>query len=61
MSQPIVLLDTPQNRRFESKPRNDVLLKIRLDKLELTLSQSLNQDRLESILDKVLGYDHTTQ
>ncbi|MFU2206705.1 hypothetical protein [Streptococcus pluranimalium] len=51
MLQPIVPLGTPQTRWFQPKPRDDVLLKIRLDKLELTLFQSLNQDRLEAILD----------
>lgn len=61
ISQPIVPLDTPQTRRFESNSRNDVLLKIRPDKLELTLFQCLNQDWLEAILDKVLGYDNPTQ
>lgn len=61
ISQPIVPLDTLQTRRFESNSRNDVLLKIRPDKLELTLFQCLNQDWLEAILNKVLGYDNPTQ
>lgn len=37
MSQPIVLLEVPQSRRFEKKNRNDILLNVRLGKLELSL------------------------
>lgn len=61
MSQPIVPLTVPQSRRFEKKSRNDILMKIRLGKMELTFFQSLNQETLETILDKVLHYDHSTQ
>lgn len=61
MSQPIVPLTVPQSRRFEKKSRNDILMKIRLGKMELTFLQSLNQETLETILDKVLHYDHSTQ
>ena len=32
MSQPIVPLTVPQSRRFEKKSRNDILMKIRLEK-----------------------------
>ena len=61
MSQPIVPLTVPQSRRFEKKSRNEILMKIRLGKMELTFFQSLNQETLETILDKVLHYDHSTQ
>lgn len=61
MSQPIVPSTVPQSRRFEKKSRNDILMKIRLGKMEFTFFQSLNQETLETILDKVLHYDHSTQ
>lgn len=61
MSQPIVPLTVPQSRRIEKKSRNDILMKIRLGKMEFTFFQSLNQETLETILDKVLHYDHSTQ
>ena len=34
---------------------------IRLEKVELTFFHSINQEVLETILDKVLFYDHPTQ
>lgn len=58
MSQPFVPLTVPQSRRFEKKDRNDILLKIRVGKLELSFFQAINQDLLETVLDKVLSYDH---
>ncbi|CRV24485.1 UNVERIFIED_CONTAM: hypothetical protein KB570_10170 [Streptococcus canis] len=61
MSQPIVLLEVPQSRRFEKKNRNDILLNVRLGKLELSLCQALTQDLLESILDKVLNDDYSAK
>lgn len=61
MLHPIVPLEVPQSRRFEKKNRNDILLKVRLGKLELSLFQALNQDLLESILDKVLNDDHSAK
>lgn len=61
MSHPIVPLEVPQSRRFEKKNRNDILLKVRLGKLELNLFQALNQDLLESILDKALNDDHSAK
>ena len=61
MSQPIVPLTLPQSRRFEKKIRNEILMKIRLEKVELTFFHSINQEVLETILDKVLHYDHSTQ
>ncbi|HEM3696841.1 TPA: hypothetical protein U1D18_002153 [Streptococcus suis] len=61
MSHPIVPLAVPQSHRFEKKVRNDILMKIRLEKVEVTLFQSINHEVMETILDKVLGYDHPTQ
>ncbi|HFI0240471.1 TPA: hypothetical protein ACGO7X_002281 [Streptococcus suis] len=61
MSQPIVPLTVPKSRRFEKKGRNDILMKIRLGKVEVTFFHSINQEILETILDKVLHYDHPTQ
>ncbi|HFR3654514.1 TPA: hypothetical protein ACHVEU_001474 [Streptococcus suis] len=54
MSQPVVLLTVPQARRFEKKSRNDILMKIRLGKTEVTFLQSINPEIMETILDKVL-------
>ncbi|VPZ83710.1 IS66 family element [Streptococcus pneumoniae] len=45
MPQPIVPVEIPQSRRFDSKKRNDILLKIRIGKLEVSffsISQSRN-------------------
>ncbi|HFI0159703.1 TPA: hypothetical protein ACGO8C_000573 [Streptococcus suis] len=61
MSQPIVPLTVPQSRHFEKKGRNDILMKIRLGKVEVTFFQSINREVMEIILDKVLHYDHPTQ
>ena len=61
MSQPIVPLTIPQSRRVEKKGRNDILMKIRLGKVEVTFFQSINHEVVETILDKVLHYYHTTQ
>ncbi|HFU4026129.1 TPA: hypothetical protein ACGO0F_001864 [Streptococcus suis] len=61
MSQPIVPLTVPQSRRVEKRGRNDILMKIRLGKVEVTFFHSINQEILETILDKVLHYDHPTQ
>lgn len=61
MSQPIVPLTVPQSRHFEKKGRNDILMKIRLEKVEVTFFHSINHEVVETILDKVLHYDHTTQ
>ncbi|HGA1494457.1 TPA: hypothetical protein ACIRLG_001665 [Streptococcus suis] len=61
MSQPIVPLTIPQSRCFEKKSRNDILMKIRLGKTEVTFFQSINPEVMEMILDKVLHYDHQTQ
>ncbi len=61
MSQPIVPLTVQKSRRSEKKNRNEILIKIRLEKVELTFFHSINQEILETILDKVLFYDHPTQ
>nr|BAM94521.1 putative transposase remnant, IS66 family [Streptococcus suis] len=54
-------MTVPQSRRFEKKGRNDILMKIRLGKVEVTFFHSINQETLETILDKILFYDHPTQ
>ncbi|HFU4466788.1 TPA: hypothetical protein ACGO92_001941 [Streptococcus suis] len=61
MSQPIVPLTVPKSRHFEKKSRNEILMKISLEKVELTFFHTINQEVLETILDKVLFYDHSTQ
>ncbi|MER0123883.1 hypothetical protein ABPH35_09530 [Streptococcus sp. ZJ93] len=61
MTQPIVPLKVPQSRRFDKKNKNEMVLKMRIGKLEQSLSQSLHQETLKTILDKVLLYDHSTQ
>ncbi|HEM2750279.1 TPA: hypothetical protein U1346_002196 [Streptococcus suis] len=61
MSQLIVPLTIPQSRRFKKKSRNDILMKNRLGKTEVTFFQSINPEVMETILDKVLFYDNPTQ
>ncbi|MGT2831906.1 hypothetical protein [Streptococcus halotolerans] len=61
MTQPIVPLETPQTRRFEKKKKNEIMLKMRIGKVELSLFQSLHQETLETILDKVLLYVDSSQ
>ncbi|MGV3312396.1 hypothetical protein ACEE16_10900 [Streptococcus suis] len=61
MSQPVVPLNVPQSYRFEKKSRKDILMKIRLGKTEVTPFQAINPEVMETILDKVLHYDHLTQ
>ncbi|CIS63069.1 TPA: hypothetical protein VQQ54_000684 [Streptococcus pneumoniae] len=60
MPQPIVPVEIPQSRPFDSKKRNDILLKIRIDKLEVSFFQSLNLEMVEQLLDKVLLYDNSS-
>lgn len=60
MSQPIVPVEVPQSRRFDSKKRNDLLLTVRISKLELSFSQSLNLEMIEKLLDKVLLYGNSS-
>ncbi|WP_172924615.1 hypothetical protein [Streptococcus sp. 3167] len=52
MPQPIVPVD--------SKKRNDILLKVRIGKLEVSFFQSLNLEMIEELLDKVLLYDNSS-
>ena len=61
MSQPIVPLTVTKLRRFEKKSRNEILMKIRLEKVELIFFHSISQEVLETILVKVLFYDHPDQ
>ncbi|HEL2065236.1 hypothetical protein [Streptococcus suis] len=61
MSQLVVLLTIPKSHRFEKKSRNDILMKIRIGKSEVTFFQSINPEVMETILDKVLYYDYPTQ
>ncbi|HFI0646097.1 TPA: hypothetical protein ACGO4K_001932 [Streptococcus suis] len=61
MSQPIVPLTVPKSRRFEKKSRNDILMKIRFGKTEVAFFHSINPEVMETILDRVLLYDHPTQ
>ena len=60
MSQPIVPVEVPQSRRSDSKKRNDLLLKIRIGKLELNFFQALNQEMIENLLDKMLLYNDSS-
>lgn len=60
MPQPIVPVEIPQSRPFDSKKRNDILLKIRIGKLEVSFFQSLNLEMIEQLLDKVLLYDNSS-
>ena len=60
MSQPIVPVEVPQSRPFDSKKRNDLLLTVRINKLELSFFQSLNLEMIEKLLDKVLLYDNSS-
>ena len=61
MSQPIVPLTLPKSRRFEKKSRNEILMKKRHEKVELTVLHSNNQEGLETDRDKVLFYDNPAQ
>ncbi|CTN99123.1 Tranposase (orf2) [Streptococcus pneumoniae] len=60
MPQPIVPVEIPQSRPFDSKKRNDILLKIRIGKLEVSFFQSLNLEMVEQLLDKVLLYNNSS-
>ena len=46
MSQLIVPLTLPKSRHSEKKSRNEILMKIRLEKVELTFFHSINQEVL---------------
>ncbi|NQL65234.1 hypothetical protein HO447_00995 [Streptococcus suis] len=49
MLHPIVPLTVPKSRRFEKKSRNDILMKIRFGKTEVTFFQSMNPEVMETI------------
>ncbi|VJO53801.1 IS66 family Orf1 [Streptococcus pneumoniae] len=52
MPQPIVPVEIPQSRPFDSK--------IRIGKLEVSFFQSLNLEMIEQLLDRVLLYDNSS-
>lgn len=60
MPQPTVPVEIPQSRPFDSKKRNDILLKIRIGKLEVSFFQFLSLEMIEHLLDKVLLYDNSS-
>lgn len=60
MSQPIVPLEPSQPHRFKKRDSNELLMKVRIGKLELSFFQALNPKMVESIIDKVLLYDNST-
>lgn len=60
MSQPIVPLKPSQPHRFKKRDSNELLMKVRIGKLELSFFQALNPKMVESIIDKVLLYDNST-
>ena len=61
MPQSIVPLEISQSCRFEKKTQNDLLLKIRLGKVEVSFFRALTSEQLESLLEKILAYDYKTQ
>ncbi|MBF0819890.1 hypothetical protein IR124_10690, partial [Streptococcus acidominimus] len=46
MPHPIVPLTVPKSRRFNKKSRNEILMKIRLEKVEFIFFHSINQEVL---------------
>lgn len=52
--QPIVALDYPQKAKKTRPPRNNLLLSLKKNNLELNLYSSLDPDILNKILSKVL-------
>ncbi|HFI0026737.1 TPA: hypothetical protein ACGOVU_002073 [Streptococcus suis] len=61
MSHPIVPLDIPQSHCFGKRRRNDILMKNRLGKMEVTFFRSIKQEVLETILNNLLFYGHLSQ
>ena len=53
--QPIVALDYPQKAKKTRPPRNNLLLSLKKNNLELNLYSSLDPDILNKILSKVLS------
>ena len=60
MSRPIVPIELPQARPCNKKNRKDLLLKVRICKLELNFFQALNQEMIENLLDKMLLYNDSS-
>ncbi|WP_258236182.1 hypothetical protein, partial [Streptococcus pneumoniae] len=76
MPQPIVPVEIPQSRRFDSKKRNDILLKIRIGNLKFTFfrsdflrnkiwySSSMNDEASKQLTDarfkRLVGVQRTT-
>ncbi|MER0123240.1 hypothetical protein ABPH35_02005 [Streptococcus sp. ZJ93] len=54
MTQSIVPLKTSPSHRLDKKNKNELVLKLRIGQLELSLFQAPHQETLETILDKVL-------
>ncbi|MGN1272848.1 MAG: hypothetical protein ACI4T3_06940 [Lactobacillus sp.] len=52
---PIVALDHPQKPRKARPPRNNLMLSLKKDDLELNLYSSLDNDIVNRILSKVLS------
>ena len=53
--QPIVTLDHPQKSKKTRPPRNNLMLSLKKNNLELNLYSSLDPDILNKILSKVLS------
>ena len=53
--QPIVAPDYPQKRKKTRPPRNNLMLSLKKNNLELNLYSSLDPDILNKILSKVLS------
>ena len=60
MSRPIVPIELPQARPCNKKNKKELLLKVRIGKLELNFFQALNQEMIENLLDKMLLYDDSS-
>ena len=54
--QPIVALDHPQKPKKTRPPRNNLMLSLKKNNLELNLYSSLDPDILNKILSKVLSW-----
>nr|WP_232524182.1 hypothetical protein [Streptococcus equinus] len=59
MLQPIVFFGLSQSYRFKKRDSKELLMKVRIGKIELSFFQVLNSKMVESILDKVLLYDNS--
>lgn len=61
MPQPIVPLGTPKARRFEKQESNQLLLKLKIERIEFSFYQALAPEQLASLVEKVLAYDHSAE